>query len=126
MNSKKKPKIRWGGLISRCFLLTVTTALSSTLFVFNLTNKTFQVNLDAITGRNRTAIQVFIQVLSTLLGTMQIFVLTDLFIKITTQRMRRCPVSLNRLTWWNSLCQRSPDFTLPVWRFRIPLFLYIG
>jgi hypothetical protein len=70
-------------------------------------------------------IQIIVQIVSRLLGTIHMFVLKKLFNLFTVQRFLTCLITLDCLKWWNSMCQLWLDTSLPL-RFLPSLILFTG
>lgn len=96
-------RVRWDILAA----LLVTTGISTTLVVFTSIEKTFKGSMPDKIMANRAVAQFFVQIFSQILGGFHIYVLTTLFNVVTSQKLQKSPVSLNRLGYWSSLCYRS-------------------
>jgi len=68
---------------------------------------------------HRPEIQSIIQILSSIVGFAQLYVLTSMIKFSTRELLTRCEISLDRLKWWKSLSTKSLDLSLPSWHLAL-------
>jgi succinate dehydrogenase hydrophobic anchor subunit len=102
---------RWVKLVVAGLIL--TTTVSGFLLYLAYKEKTFQGAIYTRVVSNRPIVQIFVQLISQFFSLIHIFVLTKLFNGFTIERLQKRPVSLDCLKWWNAMCQRQWDSTLP-------------
>lgn len=121
---KKNPKIpSW--FIYGVIELLLTTIISTLLILTTHKNKTFANPFYNFVVNYRATIQTIVQLVSHLLGLVHIFIITKVFNFITRKRFQKGAVSLNCLSWWDSMCSRRFDTSLP-FRFLLLVSLFIG
>lgn len=105
--------------------LAATIALSAFLLVVTYTHKTFGGRFHDTIITGRATVQIFVQVISHLLSLIQVFALLWLFKLYTIEWIRRGPVALDCLKWWNSVSTLQLDRSLP-WHFLLSLIILIS
>ncbi|KAM3065384.1 hypothetical protein ACMFMF_011108 [Clarireedia jacksonii] len=92
--------------------LAITTGFSIYLLYLTITGNTFTGSFYNTIIGNRATVQIFVQVLSHLLGMIHVFVLTTLFNAFTRKWYQKRSISLDCLKWWNSMCNLQFDLVL--------------
>jgi hypothetical protein len=72
---------------------------------------------------NRTSVQIFVQIVSHLLGAAVVLACTSLLNFRTRLSLNRRPASLAEITWWNQIYNLRLNFNLP-WRLCVPLVAF--
>ena len=74
---------------------------------------------------HRASTQIVVQILSHLLGSLLVLTMVSLINFNTRLHLVQRSVSLDRLTWWNLLCNQRLSFALP-WAYVVALILFYG
>jgi hypothetical protein len=112
-------------LVIPCLL--ITTIVSVLLIVGKSVGKSNRSYFYYFVVNHRASVQIIVQILSRLFGTIHVFALTTL-INFRTRLVlgSQKPVPLNSLNFWNGLYNRRfSDFTIP-WIFGIGLLGFWG
>jgi len=106
--------------------LLLTSVLASVLVISTARGWTSTGHFHDYVVNHRASTQLVVQVLSALLGSIHALTLTTLVnfrTRILLEQERA--ISLHRLSWWQCLCNKRLDFSLP-WMFSIILLVFYG
>ncbi|KAF2134976.1 hypothetical protein P153DRAFT_372215 [Dothidotthia symphoricarpi CBS 119687] len=104
--------------------LTIPTTFSVLVLASSVRGWTFPYSTYNFITRNRASVQLVIQLLSNGLALVNTTILCNLINRATRIRWKNTPASLNIIRFWNGLCVRSIDWTIPL-HLLLPLLAFI-
>lgn len=122
--SSGKLESRWNKYIFFTCLI-ITTVISSLLVASARASWTDSGRLYRTIIGNRASVQLAVQLISYLLGLVQVTAICRIVNYTTRLRMKENPVSLDMIHLWNNLSTAQIDWTLPL-QFALPLLAFIA
>ncbi|GFF90858.1 hypothetical protein IFM60648_09212 [Aspergillus lentulus] len=105
------------------FLLLIPTVLSILLVLSDVRNWHMPPGLYALVDEYRTSIQTAVQIVATILSTIQLFALCRLINWATRILFGKHPTSLNVLGLWSAMSTPSINWTLPLWMIALSIVM---
>lgn len=104
-------------------LLLIPAVLSILLVLSDVRNWHMPPGLNALVDEYRTSIQTAVQIVATILSTIQIFALCRLINWATRILFGKYPTSLNVLGLWSAMSTPSINWTLPFWMIVLSIIM---
>ena len=105
-------------------VLIVTTIVTSLLLASTLNNWTISGGTYSALQPNRASVQIAVQVISLILGNLQVSVVCCLINYATRLQLNKSPQKLDVMLAWNNLITRSPSWGLRSY-YLVPVVLFI-
>ena len=105
--------------------LIFTTILSTVLLISKANNWTLVDSLYRRVSTERASIQIVVQILSTLLGALQVTAICTLINLATRSRLSQSPATLDGFRLWFNLCIPHVEWTLPL-HLLFPLLCFVA
>lgn len=105
-------------------VLIITTIVASLLLASTLNNWTISGSTYIALQPNRASVQLAVQIISLILGNLQISVVCCLINYATRLQLNKCSQKLDVVLAWNSLITRSPSWGLRPY-YLVPIVLFI-
>ena len=105
--------------------LILTSLLTIILSYGSATGKSSSSGFYLYVAAHRASTQIIVQILSHILGALLVLTMVSLINFNTRLHLVARTVSLDRLTWWNQLCNQRLSFALPG-AYVVALILFYG